>query len=247
MQAIAGPKTDFIKELDQSYFIHGSHLGEKLKLNENRSATFHNLAQFMWIFAQFPERRSAPTRSELHHWLEDQDEPNENLAKNTADTLKYFTKIAKDERYIQHFRRQQAYAPVEFIFTALLIVLHKGSLSKEEISRGIGLMRREVRLKFPGQIRTNKPCCTLLWAFVEDVTVTTMNAKEKELELLEKFKANEGRRQREDNKKAKTIEVSDEEMDVDLSPPPRAASPRKRKRVGSPAKQKIDRSPSVNL
>lgn len=236
MQAIAGFKSDFIKDLEAKYFVNGSHLADKLNMNERRNITFHNLAQFMWMYDRVPDRRSAPTRKELHDWLDDGEEPSENLVKKTKGVLKYFTSIAKDERYMQRFRREQAYAPVEFIFSAMLIAMHKDSLSKEEISRGLGLLRREVRLMFPGQIRTNKACCALMFAFVEDLTVVKMDAKEEELLAIEKFKAEEGKRQREERRKAKHPEGSgDEQMEVDSPEPPpqQAPTPRKRKRVES--------------
>jgi hypothetical protein len=233
MQAIAGPKSDLIKELEREFFSSpGAHLGEKLGMNERRHTTFHNLAQFMWMFDLFPNRTNAPTRKELQDWLTNSDEPSENLANKTRAALKYFGKLSKDERYIERFRRAEIFAPVEFIFSSLLIALHKGSLSKEEISRGIALMRKEVRLTFPGQIRTNKACCSLMWDFVTDLTVSKMDEKEVQLTSLQKFKSEEGKRQREATKKGRGG-GDDDEMDVDSTPTGKPAS-KKRKLMGSP-------------
>lgn len=234
MQAIAGPKSDLIKGFEREFFNSpGAHLGEKLGLNERRHTTFHNLAQFMWIFDRYPNRTNAPTRKELQDWLASSDEPSENLENKTRSALKYFAKLSKDERYIERFRRSEIFAPVEFIFSSLLIMLHKGSLTKEDISRGIALMRKEVRLMFPGQIRTNKACCSLMWDFVTDLTVSKMDEKEVQLTTLQKFKSDEGKRQWEATQNGA---LGDEEMDLDVDSTPKPSSKKRKRAQESPVK-----------
>jgi len=227
--------SDFVKDLDQYYF-NTQRLGEKLALNEKRNTNFHNIAQFLWMFDRWPDRGTAPNRRELHDFLTTSGEPSENLNKKTRAVLKYFSRLVKDERCIERFRRKEIFAPVEFIFSALLIALHKDSLPKEEISRGIGLMRWEIRLMFPGQIRTNKACCTLLYDFVTDLTSIKMDLKEVELKDIQQRKQQELERQKDEKKKSKKaaqeeMKEEDEEMEMDS---PVAASPKKRKRVESP-------------
>jgi hypothetical protein len=237
MQAVESDMTDFIKDLDRTYFSD-QNLGATLQLNDQRSRTFHNIGQFLWMFDRWPDRFTAPTRKELHDWLNIQKGPSDNLYQKSHDALAYFLELVGDARYLQRFRRPEIFAPVEFIFSSLLIALHMNQLEKEEIARAIALMRWEVRLMYPGQVRTNKHCCTLMAEFVTDLTSHKMDLKEPQLEELQTVRREEEERHKEQRRNSNqgvsneppvaNEDDEDDIMEVDSS---HFSSPRKRRRV----------------
>jgi hypothetical protein len=240
MQAIEGPVTHFIKNLDIKYFVNKKRLlGGKLHMNDRRSTTFHVLAQFLWMVDKWPDRRSScPTARELHDWLIKSGEPSDSLRRRAHEVLKFFLELVNDEGHLQRLLRTEVFAPVEFIFSSLLIALHNKQLKLEGVARAIWLMRWEVRLMFPGQVRINRVCCSVMSDFIIDLTKAKMDWKEGELIVMQRLKEEEMERQKEDRRRLKLgpsfreleedDEAEDDNAEIDFTIP---ESPSKKRKI----------------
>ncbi|KAI1791297.1 hypothetical protein LXA43DRAFT_1094676 [Ganoderma leucocontextum] len=167
LQAIPSPRSAWIGELQSRYVYIENSLTQKISVTIKRGQDFQLIAGIVYCCDRLPEH-ALPLSNSLNTWLSELDPPSEQFKGAIRDVFNRFWHIADDERLNTAFAEiKQRVAPVEFIFTGVLLYVLRDR-SEEEQAQAIYDMRTGIRDKHH-DIRTRSDVVRDLWAMVEEI------------------------------------------------------------------------------
>ncbi|KAI0028386.1 hypothetical protein K488DRAFT_73805 [Vararia minispora EC-137] len=170
LQALSGPRSDWVKKLERKFLSEGKPLSPTVQLSRGRS--FEAISHVAYCIQKIAaSTRPVPVNRYIDGWLREDSSPSSQLKNDVGNTLITMSRLA-DAKLLSAgctvFTTNGYIAPVEFTFIAILVHQMSKNHDDEEMADGIWYLRRSLKdsEKIP---RTNVSNCKFLWGVLDHI------------------------------------------------------------------------------
>ncbi|ORY27368.1 hypothetical protein BCR39DRAFT_538518 [Naematelia encephala] len=164
LQAIPGPWSDWILELQKKYITEPGMLSTHVNFDTRRARPFQALAAI--VLLAYGQKDNLPTYQSMGKFLERKDPPEQHFRRKVEMAFSLFVNIATNYHDQAIEVVSARVAPIEFWMAVLLIYQRMGNLSLERLAIEIGNLRRYIR-SIHRDIRANSVCFATATAFLK--------------------------------------------------------------------------------
>ncbi|TEB24117.1 hypothetical protein FA13DRAFT_1669587, partial [Coprinellus micaceus] len=147
---ISSPRSNLTRSLVNTHIASGALNPSTLDWDATRGADFRCVASALWCIHRWVtdkgSLKTVPSVMQLEKWLTDEEEVGDAFERRVREAFAIFGEVVEDRKLGRVAGTVPAkVSPLEFIFTAVLIAVHKDKMGKEELAGAVGGMRRDVR------------------------------------------------------------------------------------------------------
>ncbi|KAF6752450.1 hypothetical protein DFP72DRAFT_1070396 [Ephemerocybe angulata] len=151
LQVVNTERSKFSRKLVQEHVAEGGLSPNVLDWDCSRGADFRCVASALWCIEKWgPLVKSVPSVPQLEKWLDIDEDLSSSFVNKATDTFKIFDALARSKKLGKVFKQSyngsnSKVAPLEFVFIAVFIAVHKDKMTMKDLSVWIGKMRSDVR------------------------------------------------------------------------------------------------------
>lgn len=169
LQVINTPRAVFVREVVGQFLREDGALGpDSLNWNTSRGSDFRCLGHAIHTMDSSTTKKCILSDfSQVEKWLQGKNVVEKSFKDDVAETFTTFSDMVSDNKHGKVFKKYKKVSPVEFVYTAVFIYVHKDANSLVQLASGVSDMFDHVRTVHR-DVRMNSRVQKSFTAFISD-------------------------------------------------------------------------------